>query len=92
MAILSNIESCTSLIIDVGIIGPNGVGPVSNRPINIVTPFDPTLPPKDIRIEQLEHSLKPMIAISWKASCHPVQQSYNVCIFKVILYGLMLIK
>lgn len=92
MAILSNIESCTSLIIDVGVIGPNGVGPLSKKPIDIVTPFDPTLPPKDIRIEQLEHSLKPMITISWKASCHhPVQpslQSYKVCILKIILYDL----
>jgi len=65
-------------MIDVGIIGPNGIGPLSKRPLNINTPFDPTVPPKDIKIEQLEHSVKTMILISWKSSCHSVQQSYKV--------------
>lgn len=70
-------------MIDVGIIGPNGIGPLSKRLLDISTPFDPTVPPKDIKIERLEHTLKAMILISWKASCHPVQQSYKVEIFKV---------
>lgn len=71
-------------MIDVGIIGPNGIGPLSKRPLDIITPFDPTVPPKDIKIEQLEHTLKAMILISWKASCHPVQQSYKVKYFPFI--------
>lgn len=78
IAILNNIESCTSLMIDVGIIGPNGIGPLSKKPFEIITPIDPTVPPKDIRVEQLEHKIKPMIRISWKASCYPIQQSYKV--------------
>uniref|UniRef100_A0A2S2QL46 Sortilin-related receptor n=1 Tax=Sipha flava TaxID=143950 RepID=A0A2S2QL46_9HEMI len=82
IAILSNIESCTSLTIDVGIIGPNGIGPLSKRPLEITTPFDPTVPPKDIKIEPMEHSTKAMIIISWKASCHSVQQSYKVNILE----------
>ncbi|XP_050441242.1 sortilin-related receptor-like isoform X2 [Adelges cooleyi] len=84
LAILSNIESCTSLMIDVGIIGPLGVGPLSKRPLDIVTPFDPTIPPKAIKVEQLVGSPKPMIVISWRASCHPVQQSYKVNILEII--------
>lgn len=75
---LSNIESCTSLVIDVGIIGPNGIGPLSKKPLDIITPFDPTVPPRDIKIEEIEDSRNPMIIISWKAACHPVQQSYKV--------------
>lgn len=71
-------------MIDVGVIGPNGIGPLSKRPFNIITPFDPTVPPKDIRIEQLQHSSDPTILISWKASCHPVQQSYKVKTLKMI--------
>lgn len=82
IAILINIESCTSLMIDVGVIGPNGIGPLSKRPFNIITPFDPTVPPKDIKIELLQHSSDPMILISWKASCHPVQQSYKVSVLE----------
>lgn len=81
LAILSNIESCTSLMIDVGIIGPNGIGPLSKRPFDIKTPFDPTVPPKDIKIEPMDSEVKAMIVISWKASCHPSpqsQQSYKV--------------
>jgi len=81
IAILSNIESCTSLMIDVGIIGPNGIGPLSKRPLDIITPFDPTVPPKDIKVEQVQHPQKNMIIITWKASCHPVQQSYKVKTF-----------
>lgn len=69
-------------MIDVGIIGPNGVGPLSKRPLDIITPFDPTVPPKDIKINELEHTLTPKIVISWKASCHPVQQSYKVSKFE----------
>lgn len=80
IALLSNIESCTSVMIDVGIIGPNGVGPLSKKPLDIITPYDPTVPPKDIKVEQIEHSTKVMILISWKASCHPVTQSYKVSI------------
>lgn len=80
IAILSNIESCTSLTIDVGIIGPNGIGPLSKSPLEIITPFDPTVAPKDIKIEPIEHSTKTMIIISWKASCHSVQQSYKVSV------------
>lgn len=83
MAILSNIESCTSLRIDVGVIGPNGIGPLSKSPFDIITPFDPTVPPKDIKIELIEDQSK--IIITWKASCHPsVQQSYKV---KTIVYN-----
>ncbi|XP_050528252.1 sortilin-related receptor-like isoform X2 [Daktulosphaira vitifoliae] len=82
LAILSNIESCTSLMVDVGIIGPIGVGPLSKKPLDIVTPFDPTVPPKDIKVEQIKNSLKAMVIISWKASCHPVQQSYRVSILE----------
>lgn len=69
-------------MIDVGVIGPYGIGPLSKKPMNIITPFDPTVPPKDIKVEQLEHLLQAMIVISWKASCHPVQQSYKVITFK----------
>jgi len=71
-------------MIDVGVIGPNGIGPLSKIPSNIKTPFDPTVPPKDIKIEQLEHTNQPMILISWKASCHPVQQSYKVRTFQIM--------
>lgn len=81
-------------MIDVGIIGPNGIGPLSRKPIDIATPFDPTVPPKDVQIELLEHSLKPMIVISWKASCHSIQQSYKVSKFllKVNFVDIMLNK
>jgi len=75
-------------MIDVGVIGPNGIGPLSKRPFTIITPFDPTVPPKNIKIEQLEHTSQPMILISWKASCHPVQQSYKVRTFKIIFYNI----
>lgn len=80
-ASLSNMASCTSLMIAVGIIGPNGIGPLSMSPTTIVTPFDPTAPPKDIKVEQMEHRVKAMVVISWKASCYSVQQSYIVNIF-----------
>lgn len=81
---MNDIESCTSLTIDVGIIGPNGIGPLSKRPLEITTPFDPTAPPKDIKIELMEHSIKAMIIISWKASCHSVQQSFKVRVIVLI--------
>lgn len=91
IALLSNIESCTSVTIDVGIIGPNGIGPLSKKPLDIITPYDPTVPPKDIKVEQIEHSTKVMILISWKASCHPVTQSYKVSIlFKSTMVRLVL--
>lgn len=76
-------------MIDVGIIGPNGIGPLSKRPLDIITPFDPTVPPKDIKIEQLDNTLKAVILISWKASCHPVQQSYKVGTFTIIFHLLI---
>lgn len=71
-------------MIDVGIIGTYGIGPLSKTPLDIITPFDQTVPPKDIKIEPGEHKDYPMIVISWKASCHPVQQSYKVNTFLII--------
>lgn len=79
-------------MIDVGVIGPYGIGPLSKKPLSIGTPFDPTVPPKEIKIIQLEHTVKPMITISWKASCYPVQQSYKVITFKIIFLPLILVK
>lgn len=73
-------------MIDVGIIGTYGIGPLSKRPLDIITPFDPTVPPRDIKIELAEHTDTPMIIISWKASCHPVQQSYKVKIYFLIIF------
>lgn len=77
-------------MIDVGVIGPNGIGPLSKRPFTIITPFDPTVPPKDIQIELLEHTSEPMILISWKASCHPVQQSYKVRTVLIIFMAMLI--
>jgi hypothetical protein len=78
-ATLEELDACEDYFIEVGVLGPGGVGPLSGSPLSTHTPPDPLAPPKDVSVGPL--SLKDMLVqVSWRAPCDLIQQplTYNV--------------
>lgn len=65
--VLKNLFSCEIYMVQIRVIEPFGIGPASND-YKIVTKFDPTSPPKDLKFES-SNVYKTKYRISWKLPC-----------------------
>ncbi len=65
---VDGLDSCESYIFAVAVMGPRGVGRLSD-PVTEVTKYSPVAPPKDLRLEVDERNMK----IKWNASCPQVR-------------------
>ncbi|KAK7863063.1 hypothetical protein R5R35_006484 [Gryllus longicercus] len=65
---LTGLASCESYVIDVGVVGPLGAGPLNGRPQNFFTSFDPIAAPRGVTVSQ-DPTNSTLMKLQWKASC-----------------------
>lgn len=74
---LTKLRPCESYVVSVGIVGPIGPGPLGRNPLKLDTPYNNTLPPKELTVDisGTSHNSSEMI-IQWKHSCALESSSY----------------
>lgn len=81
---LTNLQLCESYLVSVGIVGPVGPGPLGRNPLKLDTPYNNTLPPKELTVDITESShLYSEMKIQWKHSCSLETSSYPAYIITV---------
>lgn len=85
--ILKNLYSCELYLAQIRVIEPFGIGPAPNE-YKIITKFDPTSPPKDLRVEAANYQ-KTKYRITWNLPCQePVSQPVGFVVsVNDIVYG-----
>lgn len=65
--VLKDLVPCESYLASVGIVAPEGPGPLSRKPLVIETPYDENKPPRNVRasMNQETHQLD----ITWEHNC-----------------------
>lgn len=65
--ILSELKSCESYLISVGIVGPRGPGPLGRNPLNLETEYDEKSPPRNVvvAVDPKQHTM----TVSWENNC-----------------------
>jgi hypothetical protein len=76
-AMIKRLEACEEYLVDVGVIGPFGMGPMSS-PKQIQTAMDERAPPKELQIRTTNDILS--LVLAWKAPCPALEKpiAYNV--------------
>jgi hypothetical protein len=79
-ATVINLEACESYIFAVGVIGPLGLGPLSDNPYTLVTRFNVNAAPKNLTVTSDPHN-ETVMSIQWRSSCPAMTDeiSYMVC-------------
>lgn len=72
--LLKELHECQSYLIAVGIVGPNGPGPLGKNPRAIETPYSHKKPPKNLAVSFDE--TKQTMDISWEHSCSLSNKDY----------------
>ncbi|XP_055591990.1 sortilin-related receptor-like [Uranotaenia lowii] len=78
---LTKLRPCESYLISVGIVGPIGPGPLGRNPLKLDTPYNNTLPPKELNVDINDTSHE--MIIQWKHSCSLESSSYPTYIISV---------
>jgi len=76
---------------EVVIVGPAGIGPGSERPLQVVTDFDHKAPPKSLRVARDENDPERMI-VAWRAACPSLQSEVGYIVSNVLQRCSFLIK
>jgi len=78
--VIEDLDSCETYLIDVGLVSPQGVGPLTESPKQIITRMDENAPPKDVKIVEIGSNMQ--VRVTWKAPCPVLETplSYNVSI------------
>ncbi len=79
--VIEHLGTCENYFIDVGLVGPEGLGPLTENPLKIQTMMDDKAPPKNLNvIYQHDSTERLKIDVSWDASCKVLQKplSYDV--------------
>lgn len=81
---LTKLRPCESYVVSVGIVGPIGPGPLGRNPLKLDTPYNNTLPPKELNVDisGTGHNSSEMI-IQWKHSCALESPTYPQYIISV---------
>ncbi|XP_058466286.1 sortilin-related receptor-like [Malaya genurostris] len=81
---LMKLRPCESYLVSVGIVGPIGPGPLGRNPLKLDTPYNNTLPPKELTVDISETSqIYSEMIIQWKHSCSLESSSYPNYIISV---------
>lgn len=66
-ATIKNLAACEEYLLNVGLVGPLGVGPLTT-PLSIVTSYNKNASPKRLSVERHPNDENVMI-VKWKSSC-----------------------
>ncbi|XP_059482311.1 sortilin-related receptor-like [Neocloeon triangulifer] len=89
---IKSLEACESYIFDVGIVGPIGAGPMSGKQINLITQYNPSAAPKNLRTVRDPVKLT-SLNVTWSASCETIQTPIGYMIyFEEITTKVMFVK
>lgn len=85
---LTKLRPCESYVVSVGIVGPIGPGPLGRNPLKLDTPYNNTLPPKELNVDIVETSqIYSEMIIQWKHSCSLESSAYPSYITLLPLYS-----
>ncbi|XP_038113433.1 sortilin-related receptor [Culex quinquefasciatus] len=81
---LTKLRPCESYLVSIGIVGPIGPGPLGRNPLKLDTPYNNTLPPKELTVDISDSSqINSEMIIQWKHSCSLESSAYPNYIISV---------
>ena len=81
-ATITDLEACESYMFAVGVVGPLGLGPLSDDPLSVSTSFNASAAPKNLEVSSHPQN-DTIMDIHWRSSCPMMidKIKYMVCGF-----------
>lgn len=79
--VVEKLDACEVYLFDVSIVGPDGIGPLTERPVTVRTKMDELAPPKRVSVKYFHDSPDRLsVNVTWNAPCSVLDKplSYDV--------------